>query len=43
MTLLSQPFDAAQAVETRKVLHVGCGAAHPDKLPPAFFPAGMWS
>ena len=42
MTLESQPFDAAQAVETRQVLHVGCGAAHPDKLPSAFFPAGVW-
>jgi len=26
----------------RTVLHVGCGAANPDKVPPAFFPAGEW-
>ena len=43
MTLESQPFDAALAVETRKVLHVGCGAPDPAKLPAAFFPAGVWS
>lgn len=32
------------SVETtlRTVLHVGCGAANPDKLPPAFFPPGEW-
>ena len=35
-------FDTAQAVETRKVLHVGCGAPDPAKLPAAFFPAGAW-
>lgn len=43
MTVESQDFDAAQAVETRKVLHVGCGAPEPAKLPAAFFPAGAWS
>lgn len=43
MTLQSQPFDAAQAVKNRKVLHVGCGAADPAKLPAAFFPVGGWS
>ena len=44
MTLATQvPFDAAMAVETRKVLHVGCGAPDPAKLPVAFFPPGAWS
>lgn len=27
----------------RSVLHVGCGAADPAKLPQAFFPPGAWS
>ena len=36
------PFDTAQAVQTRTVLHVGCGAADPAKLPEAFFPPGAW-
>ena len=37
-------LDAAQAVlaPPRVVLHVGCGAADPAKLPGAFFPAGAW-
>ena len=43
MTLESQPFDTAQAVQTRKGLHVGCGAPDPAKLPAAYFPAGVWS
>jgi SAM-dependent methyltransferase len=29
-------------LQTRCVLHVGCGAASPDKLPGHFFPAGEW-
>lgn len=29
-------------VTLRTVLHVGCGAAAPDKLPPAFFVPGEW-
>ena len=36
------PFDSAFAVQTRTVLHVGCGAADPAKLPAAFFPPGAW-
>ncbi|WP_439594647.1 class I SAM-dependent methyltransferase [Falsiroseomonas sp.] len=28
--------------DSRLVLHVGCGAASPDKLPAHFFPAGQW-
>ena len=36
-------FDGAQAVATRNVLHVGCGAADPSKLPAAFFPPGAWN
>ena len=44
MTLATQiQFDAAVAVETRRVLHVGCGAPNPAKLPEAFFPPGAWS
>ena len=44
MTIATQvPFDTAVAVETRRVLHVGCGAADPAKLPEAFFPPGAWS
>jgi ubiquinone/menaquinone biosynthesis C-methylase UbiE len=31
------------ATSPRTVLHVGCGAADPAKLPAAFFPAGLWS
>lgn len=29
-------------VTERLLLHVGCGAANPDKVPQAFFPAGEW-
>ena len=36
------PFDTAIAVQARRVLHVGCGAADPSKLPEAFFPPGAW-
>ena len=36
------PFDSAVAVQPRAVLHVGCGAADPAKLPAAFFPPGAW-
>lgn len=42
MTMIT-PFDSATPVQTRKVLHVGCGAADPAKLPAAFFPQGAWS
>jgi SAM-dependent methyltransferase len=31
-----------QSAAPRLVLHVGCGAADPAKLPPAFFPTGAW-
>ncbi|MCB6177854.1 class I SAM-dependent methyltransferase [Rhodobacter sp. Har01] len=34
---------AASPVAQPRVLHVGCGAAHPDKLPEAFFPRGVWA
>lgn len=37
------PFETTDAVKTRTVLHVGCGAPNPAKLPAAFFPAGAWS
>lgn len=37
-TPVSQPV----ATHLRKVLHVGCGAANPAKLPDAFFPKGAW-
>ena len=30
------------AAVTKLVLHVGCGAANPDKIPAAFFPAQTW-
>lgn len=45
---LSTPLDVHSAtpiaaVQTRQVLHVGCGAADPAKLPAAFFPQGLWS
>jgi SAM-dependent methyltransferase len=39
------PIDLATAAPLappRTVLHVGCGAADPAKLPPAWFPAGAW-
>lgn len=32
----------APLVTERLLLHVGCGAANPDKVPQAFFPAGEW-
>ncbi len=45
---LATPLDVHSAtpiaaVQTRQVLHVGCGAADPSKLPAAFFPQGLWS
>ncbi len=43
---LPLPLETATAIilETqRHVLHVGCGAADPNKIPQAFFPAGLWS
>lgn len=42
MTTMPQ-FDTAIPVQARKVLHVGCGAADPAKLPAAFFPQGAWA
>lgn len=38
----SSILDATTAIALRTVLHVGCGVAHPDKLPPAFFTPGEW-
>lgn len=46
MTLATPlPLETATPVaqKTRQVLHVGCGAADPSKLPQAFFPADLWS
>jgi SAM-dependent methyltransferase len=44
MTLATEvTLDSATAVTPRTVLHVGCGAADPAKLPAAFFPAGAWA
>ncbi len=44
--LVSPGVPAANAPDangsTRTLLHVGCGAAHPDKVPEAFFPLGEW-
>ncbi|WBV45024.1 class I SAM-dependent methyltransferase [Pseudoroseomonas cervicalis] len=34
--------DTALEAQPRTVLHVGCGAANPAKLPGEFFPAGEW-
>ena len=43
MTIATEvTLDSATAVTTRNVLHVGCGAADPAKLPEAFFPHGAW-
>ncbi|NKE45040.1 class I SAM-dependent methyltransferase [Roseomonas frigidaquae] len=36
------PSSRPGALSSRLVLHVGCGAAAPDKLPAHFFPAGEW-
>ena len=33
----------ATPVSPSRVLHVGCGAPHPDKLPEAFFPRDAWA
>lgn len=43
MTLI-QPIPAPDAATPplQRVLHVGCGAANPEKLPAAFFPPGHW-
>ena len=35
-------LETATPVTVRSLLHVGCGAADPSKLPEAFFPAGAW-
>ena len=40
MMLADRPAETEIAVRT--VLHVGCGAANPAKIPPAFFPDGEW-
>ena len=32
----------AAATDLRSLLHVGCGAAHPDKIPAAYFAPGAW-
>ena len=39
----TEPIANGTAVTSRTVLHVGCGAADPAKLPAAFFPAGLWA
>jgi SAM-dependent methyltransferase len=39
---LAEAPPAPVVEEPRTVLHVGCGPAHPDKVPAAFFPAGEW-
>lgn len=36
------PDTALTDAALRTVLHVGCGAANPDKLPAAFFEPGEW-
>lgn len=36
-------LEAPARIATRLLLHVGCGAAHPDKLPAAFFTPGEWA
>ncbi|WP_225030445.1 class I SAM-dependent methyltransferase [Xinfangfangia pollutisoli] len=35
-------MDTAPIPPPQRLLHVGCGAAHPDKVPAAFFPRGAW-
>ncbi len=40
---IAPEFTAATPVALPRVLHVGCGAANPDKLPEAFFPRGAWA
>lgn len=42
-TLTAAGAIAVTGMTTPKVLHVGCGAASPDKLPEAFFPRGSWA
>lgn len=40
---LEAPGEApVETLALRTVLHVGCGAANPDKLPAAFFTRGEW-
>ena len=34
---------AETEVAQRRLLHVGCGAAHPDKVPAMFFARGEWA
>ena len=44
MTIATQrSFETTDAVQTRTVLHVGCGAPNPAKLPAAFFPTSAWT
>lgn len=38
----SDPITGDLASTLRTVLHVGCGAADPAKLPASFFPSGLW-
>ena len=33
---------SATPVAPKLLLHVGCGGAHPDKVPAAFFPSNLW-
>ena len=37
------PSNPPAPIQTRQVLHVGCGSADPSKLPQGFFPAELWS
>lgn len=34
--------DSVTPAAPKLLLHVGCGAAHPDKMPDAFFPRSLW-
>lgn len=38
----ANPAEATPPVIYRTVLHVGCGAPDPAKLPESFFPASLW-
>jgi SAM-dependent methyltransferase len=44
MTMITEiTTTTAEPVTPPRVLHVGCGAANPDKLPDSFFPRGAWT
>jgi SAM-dependent methyltransferase len=43
LTATAAKLDPSPNTTLRKVLHVGCGAANPAKLPDAFFPRGAWT